>query len=432
MGVGGDAGVDADGRTGDGDAIDLDADDNAARLARRHSEKGAAVDASAAAPAGPLMSGTAKAWRRVDASRRAQEQAQAWQQAAFRRAQNTVRSVRRKVSQSGMVPTMGVLEGRLRKVFPHHKREYTVLDYRMPTPLQVADLELACKTALAMHWQGNHAQARCMISEVQLEAIKSHGFRLPAYTAPYRDKQTYSSYGRNFTKQQVLLAIVLKLSPFVRDGDMLIDHSCGTNEWLQVAESELAQQGFKDMSYCGFDIFLAKNDRNFQCVDFMQMTRRTHPWLRLPSGDRLIVGLNPPFGFDVHGGGQNLAYKFALHAAKMLQARILVLICPQETAHPDGYDLLDEDKTLCEGLAFYFPGSKDKTKPEERGPDGCLLDQQTRILSVVRIYLRRAQPQLPPGDARLRGLDHQGTCWGTWHGAARSGANADGGSALYR
>ena len=177
-----------------------------------------------------------------------------------------------------------------------------------------------------------------------------------------------------------------KLRPLLRDDDMLIDHSCGANEWLAIARDELQGDGLRGLAFRGFDIFLARNDRDFEQYDFMRLTRASHRWL--PPGDRLVVGLNPPFGFDVSGGGRNLAHKFMLHAARELQPRVLAIICPADTDHPQDYRLVDQDRTLCAGAAFFFPGSKDRTKQNQSELDKCLLDQQTNKLTVVRLYVR--------------------------------------------
>ena len=49
---------------------------------------------------------------------------------------------------------------------------------------------------------------------------------------------------------------------------------------------------------------------------------------------------------------------------------------------------MDQDRTLCAGAAFFFPGSKDRTKQNQSELDKCLLDQQTNKLTVVRLYVR--------------------------------------------
>ena len=58
----------------------------------------------------------------------------------------------------------------------------------------------------------------------------------------------------------------------------------------------------------------------------------------LPGGDRLVIGLNPPFGKN-----NALASMFVRHAAEF-QPRVMVLIVPPGVPIPRGYRVMYEEQ----------------------------------------------------------------------------------------
>lgn len=90
------------------------------------------------------------------------------------------------------------------------------------------------------------------------------------------------------------------------------------------------------------DGFVRKNWFDVTRVDLDKgnLFRSNSVWM-YDSGDNLIVGLNPPFGVNAY-----LANQFILHAAKF-KPRMMMLICPPETAIPDNYYIVREDPDLC-------------------------------------------------------------------------------------
>lgn len=70
----------------------------------------------------------------------------------------------------------------------------------------------------------------------------------------------------------------------------------------------------------------------------------------LPSGEHLVIGLNPPFGKN----GQ-LANKFINKAAEF-HPRVIVLIVPPATIIPQHYKVVYEDTQIMSNKAFYIPG----------------------------------------------------------------------------
>lgn len=48
------------------------------------------------------------------------------------------------------------------------------------------------------------------------------------------DGGRYTSYGRHFTNTSILMEIVTRVIPFLAQGDLVVDCSCGANEWLEI------------------------------------------------------------------------------------------------------------------------------------------------------------------------------------------------------
>ncbi|XP_057466283.1 LOW QUALITY PROTEIN: protein ENHANCED DOWNY MILDEW 2-like [Actinidia eriantha] len=175
--------------------------------------------------------------------------------------------------------------------------------------------------------------------------------KLKVYLAPFLYGMRYTSFGRHFTKVDKLKEIVDVLHCYVKDGDMIVDFCCGSNDFSCLMKKKLDQTGIK-CSYKNYDLLQAKNDFNFEKRDWM----RVHP-KELPAGSQLIMGLNPPFGVNA-----GLANKF-INKALEFKPKLLILIVPRETERLDKkdppYDLVWEDGELLSGKSFYLPGSVD-------------------------------------------------------------------------
>lgn len=48
------------------------------------------------------------------------------------------------------------------------------------------------------------------------------------------DVARYTSYGRHFTNTGILMEIVTRVIPHLAQGDLVVDCSCGANEWLEI------------------------------------------------------------------------------------------------------------------------------------------------------------------------------------------------------
>ncbi|KAH9540810.1 hypothetical protein CY35_14G025100 [Sphagnum magellanicum] len=159
-----------------------------------------------------------------------------------------------------------------------------------------------------LHGRDGLIHAQCLCPEGSLRKLERVQNQLKVYLAPFLHGHRYTSFGRHFTKIEKLREVVTRLQWYVQDGDM--------------------------------------NDFCFQKRDWMSVRSR-----ELPSGNRLIIGLNPPFG--VHAAIANV---FVQHAVTF-RPKLIVLIVPPETKRPDGYELIWENVGLLEGDAFYLPGS---------------------------------------------------------------------------
>eukprot|EP00250_Pteridium_aquilinum_P006808 c16649_g1_i1 orf=128-4696(+) len=194
------------------------------------------------------------------------------------------------------------------------------------------------------------AKAKCSPEFIRFIELCRNDLRV--YLSPFLHGARYTSYGRHFTKSEKLEEIVDRLHWYVEKGDMIVDFCCGANEFSLFMRRKLEQTG-KKCDYKNFDLIQTNNDFNFSKRDWFQVKKE-----ELPDGDRLIMGLNPPFGVKGH-----LANQFIDHALKF-RPKLIVLIVPKETERLDWkrdsrYDLVWEDSDLLSGQSFYLPGSVD-------------------------------------------------------------------------
>ncbi|CAN4117815.1 unnamed protein product [Withania somnifera] len=173
--------------------------------------------------------------------------------------------------------------------------------------------------------------------------------KLRVYLAPFIHGMRYTSFGRHFTKVKKLREIVDMLHWYVRDGDMIVDLCCGSNNFSCLMKKKLDEIG-KGCSYKNYDLFQPKNDFNFEKRDWMTVLAEG-----LPVGSKLIMGLNPPFGVNAA-----LANKF-INKALEFKPKLLILIVPKETERDfasllfgSPYDLVWEDDALLGGKANCF------------------------------------------------------------------------------
>ncbi|KAL5548514.1 hypothetical protein UlMin_003745 [Ulmus minor] len=171
------------------------------------------------------------------------------------------------------------------------------------------------------------------------------------YLAPFLHGMRYTSFGRHFTKPEKLKEIVDKLHWYVQAGDMIVDFCCGSNDFSIFMKKKLEETGKKCL-YKNYDRIQTKNDFNFEMRDWMSVKPD-----ELPTGSKLIMGLNPPFGIKA-----SLANIF-IDKALEFRPKLLILIVPQETRRLDEkktpYALVWEDGRMLSGKSFYLPGSID-------------------------------------------------------------------------
>ncbi|XP_020593200.1 protein ENHANCED DOWNY MILDEW 2 [Phalaenopsis equestris] len=210
----------------------------------------------------------------------------------------------------------------------------------------------AVRTALEkLEGGGNVEDAKAVCEPEILKRLIKWNVKLKVYLAPVLHGARYSSYGRHFTKFDKLQEIVDKLQWYVQEGDMIVDFCCGANEFSILMKEKLDSTS-KKCSFKNYDILQAKNDFNFEMRDWMTVRPD-----ELPTGSRLIMGLNPPFGLNAR-----LANQF-IDKALTFKPKLLILIVPEETRRLDQknpqYDLIWEDRATLSGKSFYLPGSID-------------------------------------------------------------------------
>ncbi|KAJ3707830.1 hypothetical protein LUZ61_011535 [Rhynchospora tenuis] len=197
---------------------------------------------------------------------------------------------------------------------------------------------------------GNIEEAKAICSPETIFKINNWRTKLNVYLAPFIHGSRYTSFGRHFTKVDKLKEIVDRLHWYVQDGDMVVDFCCGSNDFSILMSDKLKSAGKKCL-FKNFDLQQPKNDFSFETRDWMTVEPK-----ELLDGERLIMGLNPPFGVKAR-----LANKF-INKALEFKPKILILIVPKETERLDKrheYDLVWHDPCLLSGKSFYLPGSVD-------------------------------------------------------------------------
>ncbi|KAF8105677.1 hypothetical protein N665_0157s0242 [Sinapis alba] len=208
----------------------------------------------------------------------------------------------------------------------------------------------AARAALKMFEAGRDEDARAIFDPDLLVQLMKHKTKLEIYLSPFLHGMRYTSFGRHFTKLDKLEEIVERLHSYVQNGDTIVDFCCGSNDLSCLMKAKLDKTG-KSCFFKNFDLILPKNSFNFEKRDWLSVKKE-----ELPDGSRLIMGLNPPFGFK-----SSLANTFIMKALEF-KPKILILIVPSETKRLDAiadYDLIWEDTNLLSGKSFYLPGSID-------------------------------------------------------------------------
>jgi len=197
--------------------------------------------------------------------------------------------------------------------------------------------------------------------------------KLGGYLAPFLNGARYTSLGRHFTKVDKLKEIVDLLHCYVQDGDMMVDFCCGSNDFSLLMKEKLDKIGTR-CSYKNYDLVQAKNNFNFEKRDWMTVSPN-----ELPTGSKLIMGLNPPFGKNARD-----ANKF-INKALEFKPKLLILIAPPETERlgkkNPPYDLIWEDDEMLAGKSFYLPGSVDMNNNQ--------LDDWNVTTSLLNLWSRQ-------------------------------------------
>ncbi|KAL2476047.1 Protein ENHANCED DOWNY MILDEW 2 [Abeliophyllum distichum] len=209
----------------------------------------------------------------------------------------------------------------------------------------------AVRAALKKMEGGSVMDAKSVCGTDLLYQVMKWKNMLKVYLSPFLYGMRYTSFGRHFTKLDKLKEIVDILHWYVKDGDMIVDFCCGSNDFSCLMKKKLDEMG-KSCLFRNYDIVQAKNNLNFEKRDWMKVQPN-----ELPPGSKLIMGLNPPFGVNA-----GLANKF-INKALEFKPKLLILIVPQETQRWDKkdfpYDLVWENDQMLVGKSVYLPGSVD-------------------------------------------------------------------------
>jgi len=81
----------------------------------------------------------------------------------------------------------------------------------------------------------------------------------------------YSSYGRHFTKVDLLRFSAKKLEVFAKTGDVIVDFSCGANEFLPMFKRECLSRG-KDLGGRAYDIISPAHLEDFVLKSWFLVT----------------------------------------------------------------------------------------------------------------------------------------------------------------
>ncbi len=134
----------------------------------------------------------------------------------------------------------------------------------------------------------------------------------------------------------------------------------------------------------------------------------------LPPGDRLVIGLNPPFGKE-----GSLADDFIKHAAKFAP-RIIVLIVPPKCIVPGNYSVMYEDVKIMSDKAFYIPGGVQESwnvvapsvrilvRRDRINDTFSLPVWSTRHSQPVGVQFAHTMPRMPLQHPQMQGMPYVG------------------------
>eukprot|EP01026_Neomeris_dumetosa_P074191 TRINITY_DN7699_c0_g1_i2.p1 TRINITY_DN7699_c0_g1~~TRINITY_DN7699_c0_g1_i2.p1 ORF type:complete len:475 (+),score=58.93 TRINITY_DN7699_c0_g1_i2:22-1425(+) len=182
----------------------------------------------------------------------------------------------------------------------------------------------------------------------QLREMERHYQYIRRTMEPFRH-QSYTSYGRHFTKEALIKEVAQKVAFFLRQEDVVVDFSCGANEWLKETKRVAENRGIRVQGYA-VDIITPEHLEDFCRKSWFEVKPSDDK--KLQNSDKLVIGLNPPFGQDA-----KLASKWVQHGVRTFHPRVLALVVPPNTWFPNQeYETVFLDDELMRDHAFYRPG----------------------------------------------------------------------------
>ena len=95
-------------------------------------------------------------------------------------------------------------------------------------------------------------------------AIGCHAVADDALVGCGSDRQRTSLlYRRHFTKTSHLVRICYLLEHYIKHGDLVVDFSCGSNEWLNMLQEHMLVHASSKIEIVGFDVVTAKYQHGF-------------------------------------------------------------------------------------------------------------------------------------------------------------------------
>lgn len=131
------------------------------------------------------------------------------------------------------------VESELTSVYPYNRRHHIKLtDDRLD--FFIHRMECATTDALLKNDRGYETMVKQMQSALKAMRVSCAPFLQP----------TYTSYGRHFTKTSILKHIVHHVIKYMKPNDLVVDFSCGTNEFLGILVDFCKKSSLRVGSMC--------------------------------------------------------------------------------------------------------------------------------------------------------------------------------------
>jgi len=119
------------------------------------------------------------------------------------------------------------------------------------------------------------------------EVVQRHA-NLKATLAPFLQKQGYTSFGRRFPKADIIRTVAGRLCQHLKNGDRVVDFSCGANEFVPLVKRMALAEGVVVQGR-GYDIIVPRDLSDFVLKSWLETEPREGELIRgTPSSRRLV------------------------------------------------------------------------------------------------------------------------------------------------